>query len=141
MTKEVSIKITGRQTDETGQASKISVSLCGEWYERGSSVYVFYDEKDPDNGAVTKNALKLSGSVVTHSRKGAVTSQMTFEAGRNMKTDYRTPYGSFLLELRTETVSILRAEDACTVRIVYELYADDAFLSANQLTVRIRSLR
>ncbi|MCQ2539300.1 MAG: DUF1934 domain-containing protein [Acetatifactor sp.] len=140
MNKDVNILIIGRQKDAEGEESKISTKVRGEYYERNNSIYLLYDEQDPDNGAVTKNTLKLTGSVIVHTKKGATESQMTFESDTLSTTRYTTPFGVFLLEIRTRSVTVLMGEDAGTLIIQYELYNDGVFLSENRLTIKIKSI-
>ena len=49
----VTLTITGTQTGEDNESMTIATRTEGEYFERGNSTYLLYDETDPDDGSVT----------------------------------------------------------------------------------------
>ena len=132
---EARLTLTGRQRDEAGQETVIKSSFPADYYEKGGSCYILYEEQAQDSGAVTRNAIKLKGSVLEMTRRGEIHSRMVFEAGKSHLTDYVTPYGTLRMEILTKALEISRRDNGLEAVLDYTLYLDGQFLSDCELTV------
>lgn len=94
MNKEVIINISGLQLD-AGTEEPIELMTTGDYYLKNGKHYVIYDELT-DDSQVVKNRLKISPKVVEVTKKGASSSHMVFERGKENLTYYDTPFGSLL---------------------------------------------
>lgn len=133
----VTITITGTQTGEDNESSTIANNVEGEYFERGNSTYLLYDEKDPDDGSITKNMLKLSGNTLSLSKKGSVLSNMTWEAGKTIAADYSSAYGRLLLSVETRNLQIRNSDTEFFLQIDYRLWMEELPISDNLLTILV----
>lgn len=134
----VTLTITGTQTGEDNESMTITTRAEGEYFERGNSTYLLYDEKDPDDDSVTKNMLKLSGRVLSLSKKGAVNSNMTWEEGKTIVSDYSSAFGRLALSVETGRLEISNSERELHLEVHYRLSMEDTFLSDNSLTIHVQ---
>lgn len=134
------LTLTGRQRDEAGQETVIKSSFPADYYERDGSSCILYEEQSEDSGSVTRNAIKLKGSVLEMTRRGEIHSRMVFEAGQSHLTDYVTPYGTLRLEVLTETLELSRRSGGLDAALKYTLRLDEQFLSDCTLTLSINLL-
>lgn len=134
----VTLTITGTQTGEDNESMTITTRAEGEYFERGHSTYLLYDEKDPDDGSITKNMLKLSGGVFSLSKKGAVNSNMTWEEGKTSVCDYSSAFGRLMLSVETKRLKILDSDRELLLEADYRLSMEDTFLSDNSLRILVQ---
>lgn len=139
MTRTVHITITGVQSDVTGEEMIAELSAAGEYFEKNGSLYLLYEEADPDSGAVTRNTLKASGQNITLTKRGGVRSQMQFAPEEMHPAEYITPYGILHFQVYTEDVKILFGDARGEIRLRYALYSDGELLSRCRLTVICRA--
>ena len=134
----VTLTITGTQTGEDNESMTIATQTEGEYFERGNSTYLLYDETDPDDGSVTKNMLKLSGGALSLSKKGAVNSNMTWEEGKTIVSDYSSAFGRLMLSVKTKRLHICDSEEELHLEVNYRLSVEDTFLSDNSLSIHVQ---
>ena len=134
----VTLTITGTQTGEDNESMTITTNAEGEYFERGNSTYLLYEEKDPDDGSVTKNMLKLSGNTLSLSKKGAVLSNMTWEEGKTIASDYSSAFGRLLLSVETKRLQITDSESTLCLEVDYRLSMEDTLLSDNFLRILVQ---
>ena len=139
MTKNVSIQVSGSQTDESGQVLRTTQNVSGEYYEKGTAIYLRYEETDTENGFTTTNLLKIAGDTVSLTRSGHIRSTMIWTAGQTQLFDYSTPLGLLKFETRTEKLKTLSSEHRFTLKIAYKLYTDETFISDNRLIIDVQS--
>ena len=139
MTRTVYITITGVQSDETGEEMIAEQSATGEYFEKNGSLYLLYEETDPESGAVTKNTLKVREQNVTLTKRGIIHSQMQFAPEEMHPAEYITPYGILHFQVYTEDVKILFGDARGEIRLRYALYSDGELLSRCRLTVICRA--
>lgn len=139
MTRTVYITITGVQSDETGEEMIAELSATGEYFEKGGSRYLLYEETDPESGAVTKNTLKARGQNITLTKRGDIRSQMQFAPEEMHPAEYITPYGILHLQVYTEDVKIFFGDSRGEIRLRYNLYSDGELLSSCRLTLICRA--
>lgn len=139
MTRTVYITITGVQSDETGEETIAELAAAGEYFEKNGSLYLLFEEADPESGAVTRNTLKARGQNITLTKRGGVRSQMQFAPGEMHPAEYITPYGNLRLQVYTEDVKILFGDSRGEIRLRYSLYSDGELLSRCRLTVICRA--
>lgn len=140
MNRDVRITVTGTQDDGNGNEIVTDHKTDGQYFERDGCRYLLYREQDADSGAVTANTLKIKGNILELSRKGNIHSRMVFEAGRTNPTSYATAYGTLQLEVYTEDLKCLWAEDEARVQITYSLLMTGELLSRNKLVIKIRNI-
>ena len=137
MNKEVIINISGLQLD-AGTEEPIELMTTGDYYLKNGKHYVIYDELT-DDSQVVKNRLKISPKVVEVTKKGASSSHMVFERGKENLTYYDTPFGSLLLGINTSKIDLEEKEDSMALHIVYGLSINSDHVSDCSIDVSIAS--
>ena len=137
MNKEVIINISGLQLD-AGTEEPIELMTTGDYYLKNGKHYVIYDELT-DDSQVVKNRLKISPKVVEVTKKGASSSHMVFERGKENLTYYDTPFGSLLLGINTSKLDLEEKEDSMALHIDYGLSINSDHVSDCSIDVSIAS--
>lgn len=140
MAQKAELKLTGRQQGESGEESITESRVAADYYERGGSSYILYEETPEDFGDTIKTIIKYGDSTLEMTKRGAIRSRMIFEAGRTHRTDYVTPYGILPLEVATRRASFSRGENGIEIRLAYTLTSDGLFLSDCSLDISLRFL-
>lgn len=137
MNKEVIINISGLQLD-AGTEEPIELMTTGDYYLKNGKHYVIYDELT-DDSQVVKNRLKISPKVVEVTKKGASSSHMVFERGKENLTYYDSPFGSLLLGINTSKIDLEEKEDSMALHIDYGLSINSDHVSDCSIDVSIAS--
>ena len=137
MNKEVIINISGLQLD-AGTEEPIELMTTGDYYLKNGKHYVICDELT-DDSQVVKNRLKISPKVVEVTKKGASSSHMVFERGKENLTYYDTPFGSLLLGINTSKIDLEEKEDSMALHIDYGLSINSDHVSDCSIDVSIAS--
>lgn len=110
--KKLRLLITGIQYPPAATAEEQPESIVtrqqinADYYQRGDSHYLLYEEQPEGFDEVFQTRIKRKGSVLEITRKGKTSTNMVFEAGRSVCIDYATPFGSLPLELVTRELLI-----------------------------------
>lgn len=139
MTKDICITVTSVCLDEAGHETTTTLTVRGQHFLRNNSRFLLYEERDPESGTATKNTLRLTDSLLELSRSGFLRCRMIFEAGKTHRTSYMTPYGSLLLDIRTEELETCWSDREGLIRLSYSLHDRDALLSRNRLSIKVRN--
>lgn len=136
MDKQVWLTLTGRQWDEEKNEIVTEQSAPGTFYERNGSLYILYEERT-EEGVIVKNTIKLKGTLLELTKKGAVNTCMIFEPGREHKTDYATPFGSLRLGILTDSVELREAEEQTEITANYVLTESGRAISHCKISIKI----
>lgn len=121
MAEIIQLTLTGRQRTAEGEENVTETSLQAEYYEREDGFYLLYQEPMDERGSVARSCIRLKGSVLELTKKGAVRTRMVFEAGREHLTEYVTPYGCLQMGIRTEKLECLQRDGKTQLRMEYSL--------------------
>ena len=137
MKKEEIINISGLQLDVSSE-EPIELMTTGAYYLKNGKHYIMYDELT-DDSQIVKNRLKISPKVVEVTKKGASSSHMVFERGKENLTYYDTPFGSLLLGINTSKIDLQETEDSMALHIDYGLSINSDHISDCSIDVSIAS--
>lgn len=137
MTRKGKIIVTGSQQDESGEHLSTVVTAQAEYYTRDKAHYILYDEILKNTDDVVKNYIKLKGSLLELTRKGAVNTRMVFQPGQEHMTLYSTPYGTLPLGILTETLESDFQEDMLQIHASYTLTSQGMSLSRNKIHIKM----
>lgn len=139
MTKDIFLALKGLQI-ETGedQPQELETISPGQYYKRGDSHYVLYDEVTEGFSAPTKNMIKFRDSLVEVTKKGLINVHLIFEKNKKNMTSYATPYGNIMIGIDTRDVQIREEEQQITVNVWYALEANYQHLSDCRIDLDIR---
>ncbi len=140
MTKEVLLTLRGLQFDGTDpDGEHIETILPGEYYKKGQSHYVIYDEVSEGFEEPTKNIMKFREHALELTKKGLINVHMVFEEKKKNMSSYGTPYGGIMIGIDTGRVSVTEKEDQILVEVEYRLEVNYEHLADCRIKVDIRS--
>ena len=138
---QVRVFLDGRQVDAAGEESRIALSVTGRRFLRGESRYVSYDDGTLIDGAIIPSVLRITSAGVMLQRRGVVRWTQHFAAGEERTSNYRTPYGTFLIKTMTRRLRMRVFPDGREeIYIFYTLYVDGVRQSDNTLEIRIEPM-
>ena len=138
---QVRVFLNGRQVDAAGEESRIALSVKGRRFLRGESRYVSYDDGTLIDGAIIPSVLRIASAGVMLQRRGVVRWTQHFAAGEERTSNYRTPYGTFLIKTMTRRLRMRAFPDGREeIYIFYTLYVDGVRQSDNTLEIRIEPM-
>ena len=131
---EVKINIHTIQYNEYGETDNIKVNATGTLYEKKDNTYVVYKENQDNQETTT--SIKIEDDKVTIRRFGETNSTMTFKENDVMKSNYLTPQGMFIIEVKTNKLNINMKENI-EVDIDYNIEIMDMFKGRNLIKLNI----
>ena len=141
----VDIKITtviypiDTDENESNDVQTEEINVKGVLRKKDDSIYLFYEEKEPDSGCITRNSVKIEGGKsVTRTCSGYKASTMRFVDGSETATNYVTKYGTFAMKFMTNYVSVTETDKEIRVSIEYILSVDSAPIGNQQLTIWVK---
>ncbi len=139
MTKEVELIIKGYQKYDTHEDNDLETRVAGEYYFRNGCHYILYEEQAEGFSQSTKSMLKLREGCLEMTRKGLVNTAMVFDRDKETVSHYKTPFGEFLLGIRTKSLRLLESEDAIHAEVAYALETDGRHMAECKISIQIRS--
>lgn len=137
MKKNVLVSVTGIQF-EIDEKEVIEVITSGNYYCRNGKHYILYEEQDEQQG-MTKNRIKIEPNRVEMKKKGAVTTNMIFEDGKENLTYYNTGFGTLLVQTKTTSITFLEQEDFMYVKILYSMDVNYVHISDCKVEIKVKS--
>lgn len=117
----------------------ITQEVSAEYFCRGESHYLLYEEQTEGASQSSKTRIKLKGSTVELNRQGPIGHCMIFESGKPYRTEYATPFGMLMLDIATRSVERLSGENGSDgwpgVKIVYTLENEGQAVGEYELTI------
>lgn len=140
MNKEVLISIKGLQytvSEETGEEDKrVETITRGQYYKRAGKHYVTFEES-LDGSEPVKSMVKFDKDSFEITRKGPYNVRLGFEAGKKSYTDYRTPFGEFLLGIDTLAIDYAEEDKEITMAIEYDMEFNSEHLAHCVIDVKV----
>lgn len=109
----------------------------GKMYHKDGADYIMYMESELSGMEGDKTVLKFKDGRCTMHRYGVHKSELAFEEGVRVETQYRTPYGVF--DMMTLASKVEFDMDAGLVELNYRLVIKGLSESRNVLRIRMRS--
>jgi uncharacterized beta-barrel protein YwiB (DUF1934 family) len=94
--KKAIISVKGTQKNEQNESDTIELITEGNFYIKGNTFYVVYEESELSGMDGTTTTLKITEDKVTLLRFGTNKSKMVFEKNKRYESDYDTPYDNEL---------------------------------------------
>lgn len=138
---KIHITITGTQyPPQAGEADEPVITIQeaeAEYFQKGDSNYLFYEEQPEGFPVPLKTRIKRKGETLEIHRQGPGGSTMFFVPGKTYRTEYYTPYGMLLLDIVTDKLTIgSGAENAWAETVVeYGLYNEGELLGNYRIVI------
>jgi len=135
MSKDVVLNIKSEivQNDEKDQ---IEFSSQGSYYEKHNKKYLAYDETELTGMAGSRVVLIIHKDQVEMHRFGTAKAKMIFKLGKKTKTNYKTPYGTFKMEVFTNQLVVNLKHGK--IKIDYDLNIKGLSEGRNKLVINIK---
>lgn len=140
MSKNVIISVTGTQTSDNDDTSRLELMTEGKYYKKGNSYYVMYKESEVTGMEGTTTTLKVCDGIVTLMRFGSVNSNFIFEEGQKHFSHYDTAHGAFTIGVYTNKVNIDVDDNGGEISVDYHLEIDDNKAGSNDFYMSIREV-
>ena len=139
MTKEVVVTICGRQTEPGQETNIVETKARGEYYERNQHRFLLFEEEVEGFPMPIKNMLRFTEDFVEMTKKGPVTTKMTYKKGENHLCPYQTPYGEFLFGMNTKEIRFFESENQIRVIVDYAMEIEEKHFADCQIIIKILS--
>lgn len=139
MTKDVIVTISGLQVPTEGDAEPMEVITNGTYYKKNGKHYVLYDEVVEGFEEGTKNVIKIYDNCLDVTKKGVSTVHMLFEKDKKNMSYYYTPFGSLLIGILAENVTIEETEQNIDVTVKYALEVNYEHLAECTIELNIKA--
>ncbi len=137
MNKKVQLTISGLHMDAEAEHANVETVVNAEYFQRGDSHYLLYEEMVEGFEKPSKNRIKFRNDLLELNRKGLLETHMVFEEGRTHMTNYVTPYGQLLLGINTKRIQMQEQEKCIVVTVEYRLEADGEYLTDSRIELRV----
>ena len=139
MTKNVKVRVQGTQYLEGNKSEKdVTVTESpGTYYLRDGAHFILYDE-EADSGVIVKNMVRFNDATFEITKKGPITSKLVFEPGKKNISDYKTPYGNFLIGVNTQFLQHSVTEEKISISIAYTMEMDGAPVARNLIDITVK---
>lgn len=138
MTREVQLTISGLQWGEDMDQDNIETVVTGEYFKKNDSHYILFEESVEGFQQTSKSRIKCKNHLLELTRQGLVNTHMVFEENKVHMTDYVTPYGHFLLGIRTEKMQLEEKENYICIIAEYKIEIGEEPISTNKIQITIR---
>lgn len=149
MKKTVYVKIKGMSdeglrmsgTSNTAESTDdaIEVISVASYAKIGNSEYIKYDEVYDGISQKTTNIIKISEDKIEVTKKGAVTTHMTYIKNKQTTAVYETPFGNMNFSIFTRKMDIDRTEDSLKATIEYSMDVNGQPVSENWVEIEVTS--
>ena len=140
MNKDVLISIKGLQytVSEEGpeEDKRVETLTRGQYYKRSGKHYVTFEES-LDGDKPVKSIVKFDETSFEITRKGPYNVRLGFEAGKKAYTDYRTPFGEFLMGIDTIAICYEEKENEILMTIEYDMEFNSEQLGRCVIDVKV----
>lgn len=116
--KDITIKITGNQFIGDEMEERMEFVTDGRMYERNGANYYIYEESEFSGFPGCMTSLRLKDDTLRMKRLGRDSgagygTELEFKKGGRFSSSYRTPFGSFDMEVLTNSLETDIDEDGC----------------------------
>lgn len=139
MTKDILLSVKGLHNQGMEAAGDIETITPAQYFDKGDSSYVLYEEMVEGMETPIKNIVKFKDGYLEVTKKGPLNAHLLFETGKKNLTNYSTPFGSFTIGVDTNLVEIKEEENKIEILVRYVLEANYEYLSDCVLTMKLES--
>lgn len=138
MNKDVAVRMEAIQRYPGQKPERTVTEVAGEYYLRNQTHYVIFEESQEGFTEKIKSTLKVKNNCVELIKKGLINSHMFFEEKGNFVTEYKTPFGGFLMEIHTKKLTVKENTDEMIVELEYALESGEAPVADCSIRIMIK---
>jgi len=142
MTEDVLVTISGKHL-LGGESEDVELLVPGRYRRTEDGGHeIYYEEPLDDTGFGTENTLRIDAGSMCIEKHGACTAELRFlNSVQRTLCEYRTPYGVFMIGIKTSDLRIDVSEDCIRAKAVYAMDVEEEFLKDCEMEVEIRARR
>lgn len=137
MRKNVMIRLTSLQRDESGEEEKISLETPGVYGKKEGYSFVTYEETGLSGLDGTTTTLTCYSDRAVLSRSGSFLYEQEYISGKATKSYYDTPMGPLDLIVTTSEFTNSVVDGKGQIRIVYEVELKGVFKHLNEIIIDV----
>lgn len=137
MKKNVMIRLTSIQRDESGEEEKISLETPGVYGMEEGYSFVTYDETSLAGLEGTTTKLTCFSDRAILSRTGNFLYEQEYALGKTTRSFYETPMGNVELIVTTSSFSNDVVDGKGTIHIVYDVELKGVFKHLNEIIIDV----
>lgn len=139
MINNVMVKVVGEQKSNRDESAVEPIELVtnGNLHEKNGIFYLKYDEYYEDLDKPVKNLLKFDADSLSLTKKGDVSSEMSFKVGETVDAYYSTPAGFIPMSILTEGYQMEKTDTGVNIAIAYIMDYGNDCLSFNVLRISV----
>ncbi|MBS5335536.1 MAG: DUF1934 domain-containing protein [Anaerovoracaceae bacterium] len=139
--KDITLKITGKQSYDGIEEEQMEFITDGRFYVRGKTAFIIYDESEVSGMSGCTTTIRVDESSLKMKRTGAegMGTVLYFEEGKRFSSVYDTPYGAMGIEVLTDYVkNELDTENGkgC-INVEYQISMEGLAEGRNKITIEI----
>lgn len=135
--KEVKVRIRGMQVSHEGEVSRTKTAADGILYEKNGRMFLLYSERSED-GSVTKSVVKYNKDSMNITRNGQITSSFTFSENEHCRSSYIVPYGTFSVDIDTESYVLQEQRNRTLLSASYRLSVEGGQPASCRIEMEIK---
>jgi len=141
LTKEVLISLKGVQFDGPvdENSEPLEIITNGEYYLKNDTHYIRYKEPQDGDAGATKCMLKIKNHELELIKRGASNVNMVFIKDKKNMSSYGTPFGSIVIGVETNRMSLLLEADRMQVKVDYRMDVNYEFLANCSISIDVCS--
>ncbi|MDY6083862.1 MAG: DUF1934 domain-containing protein [Dialister sp.] len=136
MKKNVRLRITALQRDETGQDETISLESDGIYGDNGKFKYVSYEETELSGLSGTTTTVRMYPDRCVLTRTGSFMQRIEYIPGKETRAGYETPAGTIPVTVVTKKLEDSLTDEGGEFRLVYEVEVTGLFIHLNEMIIR-----
>lgn len=140
MKKDVLVAIRGLQIDESNDEDAVEILVNGRYNAKNGRHFLRFEQYEED-GTPTKNILTFDEKAMELTRRGGTQLHMTFMDKEKTMTSYTTPFGSLMVGVSTDRISVEESDDRIHAEVNYGLEFNYEFVADCQLSLDITPRR
>ncbi|MBQ3786721.1 MAG: DUF1934 domain-containing protein [Lachnospiraceae bacterium] len=140
MKKDVLVAIRGLQIDESSDEDAVEILVNGRYNAKNGRHFLRFEQYEED-GTPTKNILTFDEKAMELTRRGGTQLHMTFMDKEKTMTSYTTPFGSLMVGVNTDRISVEESDDRIHAEVDYGLEFNYEYVADCQLSVDITPRR
>lgn len=137
MNKNVVISMSGLH-NTGGDDENIELVVAGTYYNKNGKHYLIYEESDDDGLNLHKNTIKVTDKTVELIKNGGSDFYLFFEENRKSSSYYKTPYGTFAMDVTTTGLQIDSRQDSMDIEIRYALAINYEHTSDCMMSIKVK---
>lgn len=135
--RDVKIKMKMSQYLDNGEEQTVESFYNGKRIEKNGSVYINFLEYDTVKDS--KGTIKISDDEVVILKSGEIISNMRFKEDKKHKSEYKTPYGTFDMNLYTYKIAKRIQEEEIKLNLDYKVSIEGLMDANNRVEIKVIS--